>query len=106
MMLLYMRSISNWGGFSLLAQGGQSFWLPERASSVATSVDRLFNILLAVSVFFFTLIVVLMAVFVLLYRRRPGQESGESPSYNTMLEITWTSIPLIIVAIIFYMGFT
>jgi len=47
-----------------------------------------------------------MAVFVLLYRRRPGQESGESPSYNTMLEITWTSIPLIIVAIIFYMGFT
>lgn len=106
MMLPSVPTICNWIGSSLLAQTGPSFWLPERASSVATPIDHLFDILLAVSVFFFGLIVVLMAVFVLLYRRRPGMESIESPSHNTKLEITWTVIPLLIVTIIFYLGFT
>ena len=47
-----------------------SFWMPPQVSTVAHSVDWLFNFILAISVFFFVLIVVVMIVFVLKYRRR------------------------------------
>jgi len=57
-----------------------------------------------VSVFFFVLIVVLMCVFVLRYRRKAGVEQKAAPSHSTGLEITWTVIPLILVIVIFYLG--
>ena len=52
--------------------GDGSFWMPPQVSTVAQSVDWLFNFILVISVFFFLLIVVLMVVFVLKYRRREG----------------------------------
>ena len=61
--------------------------------------------LLAVSTFFFVLIVVLMGVFIVIYRRRPQAAPGKSPSHSSLLEIIWTGIPLAIVAIVFYQGF-
>jgi cytochrome c oxidase subunit II len=85
---------------------GESFWLPEQASNVAPAVDWLFYFLFAVSLFFFALIVTLMTVFVIRYRRQPGVESGQSPDHNTKLELVWTLIPVIIVSFIFYEGFT
>ena len=36
-----------------------SFWLPEEGSTTAGQVDWLFNLILAISVFFFALIAVL-----------------------------------------------
>jgi cytochrome c oxidase subunit 2 len=90
----------------LLAQSGGTFWLPPPDSTVAAAVDNLFYFILWVSVFFFVLIVSLMVVFVVLYRRRPGVEAGPAPSHNTALEVTWSVIPLILVIVIFYMGFT
>ncbi len=91
------------GRFSLF---GDSFWLPEQASEVAPAVDWLFYFIYAISLFFFALIVGLMTIFVIRYRRRPGVESGSSPDHNTKLELTWTLIPLAIVIFIFYQGFT
>ena len=35
-----------------------------------------------------------------------GVEPGESSSHNTALEVTWTVIPVGIVLVIFYWGFT
>src|SRR3989304_2505143 len=97
--------IYHWLNTSLTAAAGQTFWLPEQGSTVATSVDRLFHFILGISIFFFSLIVVLMVIFVLLYRRRTDVTNDPAPLHNTKLEITWTVIPLIIVVIIFYEGF-
>jgi cytochrome c oxidase subunit II len=85
-----------------------SFWLPPAASSSAPVVDRLFHFIYWVSFGFFILVVGLMVLFVLRYRRRPGEtgRTGPVPTHNTALEITWTVIPLILVAVIFYFGFT
>ncbi|MGD0382794.1 MAG: cytochrome c oxidase subunit II [Thermoguttaceae bacterium] len=91
------------GRFSLI---GDSFWLPEQASQIAPTVDWLFYFIYAISLFFFALIVGLMTIFVIRYRRRAGVESGPSPDHNTKLELTWTLIPLAIVIFIFYQGFT
>lgn len=86
-------------------QEGGYFWLPPPASSVKF-VDSLFFLLLSVSTFFFLLVVVLMMLFVVIYRRRPRSQPQASPSHNTLLEILWTAIPAVIVAIVFYRGFT
>lgn len=86
------------------ADGG-GFWLPVRGSHEASAVDSLFHFILWISVVFFALIVLLMVLFILRYRRRVGAEAGASPSHNLALEITWTVIPLILVVIIFAIGF-
>ncbi len=89
----------------LLGQPGGSFWLPPPSSTTAFGVDRAFYFLLYVSAFFFLLIVTLMAFFVLRYRRREGVGPGDSPSHNTLLEILWSGIPVVLVTIMFGLGF-
>jgi cytochrome c oxidase subunit 2 len=85
-------------------EGG--FWLPSQGSEGAAEVDRIFGFVFWVSAFFFVLIVVLMVLFVIRYRRRPGRDEAEpSPRHNTLLEITWTTIPILIVIVIFIWGF-
>jgi len=85
-------------------EGG--FWLPSQGSEGAAEVDRIFGFVFWVSAFFFLLIVALMVLFVIRYRRRPGREDAEpSPRHNTPLEITWTTIPILIVIAIFIWGF-
>jgi cytochrome c oxidase subunit 2 len=99
----YLSGLVNSG---LLAQGGDSFWMPPRASSVAPAVDFVFNYIMAICAFFFALIMVLLVVFLIVYRRRPGVEPGPAPSHSTPLEIFWSVIPLGLVVSIFYFGFT
>ncbi len=82
-----------------------SFWMPPQISTVAHSVDSLFNFILGLSVFFFVLIVAVMLFFVIRYRRREGFDAADSASHNTALELTWTIIPLILVVVIFFFGF-
>jgi cytochrome c oxidase subunit 2 len=83
---------------------GSIFGMPEQASTVADDVDRIFDFITYISLFFFALIVVLMVYFVLRYRRRaPVAETG-GPKHNTALEVTWTLIPLALVIAIFYVG--
>jgi len=82
------------------------FWMPERGSSVATGVDQVFGFILWIALFFFVLVVGLMVIFVLRYHRRDEEEVVEaSPHHSTSLELTWSIIPLIIVCVIFYLGF-
>lgn len=83
-----------------------SFWMPKQASTVAPEVDWLFMFIMWITVFFFALIAVLMVIFVLKYRWRPGRDNADPvPAHSTALEITWTIIPTIIVLFIFYWGF-
>ncbi|OPZ09073.1 MAG: Cytochrome c oxidase subunit 2 precursor [candidate division BRC1 bacterium ADurb.BinA364] len=82
-----------------------TFWMPERASSYAGEVDWLFYFIYWVSVFFFCLIAALMTVFLLRYRKPPGARAESQAEHNTVLEIVWSVIPLIIVIVIFLGGF-
>lgn len=90
-----------------LASRPATFWLPEQASTVAPGIDFLFDLINAICYFFFALIVVLMAYFVIRYRRSPQNHAGNAggPTHNTVLELTWTIVPLIIVVVIFFLGF-
>jgi len=77
-------------------------YLPERASSVAGGVDRVFGFIFWLSLFFLALILALTALFVLRYRVRPGRTEPEpSPSQHGRLELLWSSIPLVLVMVIF-----
>jgi cytochrome c oxidase subunit 2 len=95
------RMLSAW---ELLGQSG-SFWLPPPAATSADVVDSVFQLILAVCTVFFVLIVGLMVLFVIMYRRRDGVEASDSPSHNTALEIMWTAVPVAISMVIFYYGF-
>ncbi|MFI5168026.1 MAG: cytochrome c oxidase subunit II [Thermoanaerobaculales bacterium] len=97
-----MRRLLSWA--SVQADGG--FWMPVQGSTGAVAVDWIFSLVLWVSVFFFVLIVFLMVLFAVRYRRRQGREEAEpSRHHNTPLEITWTVIPILIVTAIFVWGF-
>ena len=86
------------------AASGGSFWFPVQGSTNAAEVDWLFDFILYISVFFFVLIVGLVAVFVYRYRSRPGVEAERTATHHTPLELLWTIVPTILVIIIFYFG--
>jgi cytochrome c oxidase subunit 2 len=79
--------------------------LPKQASTLAPGVDGLFWFITAVSAFFFTLITVLILVFVRRYRRRGPNEITPHITHNQKLEIVWSVVPLLIVIGIFFWGF-
>jgi cytochrome c oxidase subunit 2 len=87
-----------------LADG--SFWLPPPHSETAAGVDYVFYMILAICAFFFTLVVATMFYFAVRYRRRPGHRAEKTATHSNVLEVTWTVIPVLIVAYIFYAGFT
>lgn len=82
-----------------------TLFMPPASSTVAPAVDTVFYTILAVSVFFFVLVVGAATIFTLKYRRRGKAQSGGAPDHNLTLEIVWTIIPLIIVIVLFAMGF-
>src|SRR4051812_775748 len=83
-----------------------SFWMPEQASTVAGSVDGLYNFIYYLSLFFFLLITFLVIWFIIKYRHREGGTVHEpAAGHSTALELTWTIIPTVLVLVIFYFGF-
>ena len=87
-----------------IAPRARGLWMPPQASTVAPSVDFVFNLITWISIFFFVLITVLLVIFVVRYRRVEGRGRLESPTHHMPLELTWTVIPLMLVIVIFYMG--
>jgi cytochrome c oxidase subunit II len=74
------------------------------ASRVAPKVDALFLFETAVTVFFSTLIFILIIVFAVKYRRRSPDEVPVQIHGDLGLELTWIVIPAIIVAVMFVWG--
>src|SRR5579862_6800429 len=74
---------------------------PEQASTIAQSVDHLYYFITAVTLFFTALIFLIIFYFMLKYRRRPSDEPPKAIEGNIPLEILWTAIPTLIVAVIF-----
>jgi cytochrome c oxidase subunit 2 len=72
-------------------------WLPDQASEQAGPTDTLFDILAVASVFVFALVISILTVSVLRFRRRFGDESDGVPIHgNTGLEVVWTAIPAVL----------
>jgi cytochrome c oxidase subunit II len=83
----------------------KTFWLPEKASTFVDVVDPAFDLFLWISIFFFGLICILIAVFTVKYlRRRPDQLATAQITHNLTLELSWTIIPLLIVMGLFFLG--
>ena len=79
-------------------------FVPEQASTLAGDVDALTFFLVAMSTFFTVLIALMVVVFSIRYRRRSPNQVGSSFDNSTLLEMTWTIIPLLIVLGTFYWG--
>jgi len=77
---------------------------PEQASTMAPRVDQLYFFLLGVSVFFATLILILIIAFAIKYRRRSDDEQPRPISGNLGLEILWTVVPLSLTLVMFVWG--
>ena len=84
---------------------GGGWIMPPDASTFASSIDGIFMFIFWLSVFFFVLIVGLMTLFAVKYRRKsPDQKAESQLTHHTPLELTWTIIPLILSVGIFWVG--
>jgi cytochrome c oxidase subunit 2 len=77
---------------------------PERASTMAGRVDALYFFLLGLSAFFAVLIAGLIVFYAIKYRRRAPESVGAAIHGGTLLEVTWTVVPLLITMVIFVWG--
>ncbi len=71
----------------------------------ASMVDSIFMFIFWVSTAVFIPYVVMMMYWAFKYRRRPGTIAPASPSHNTLLELSWSIIPLGFFAYMFFEGF-
>lgn len=73
-------------------------WNGEQASTAAGKIDTLLNVMIVLSSFVFSIVMVMLVYAVWRWRARPGDESDGAPIHgNTRLEIAWTAIPTVIV---------
>jgi cytochrome c oxidase subunit 2 len=80
-------------------------WLKPPASDFAAWSDQLFMFVMWVSIISFVLLMVPMCYWAWRWRRTPGHVQKRTPNHNTMLEITWIVVPLIVVVFMFFWGF-
>jgi cytochrome c oxidase subunit 2 len=80
--------------------GSPTFLLPN--SSVASDEADLYNILFYLSIAVFVIVVGWLLFNVIRFRRRPGDDTPPRQVHgNTTLEIVWTVIPILLVAVLF-----
>jgi cytochrome c oxidase subunit 2 len=64
------------------------------------AIDHLFDIFLAGGVIVFVLVAVALLYVIIRYRHRPGQPEPRQIHGNTTLEVTWTLIPALVLAVL------
>jgi cytochrome c oxidase subunit II len=73
-------------------------WNGFNGSVEADKIDTLLDVMIVLSAFVFSIVMVMLGYSVWKYRAKPGDESDGEPIHgNTKLEIAWTLIPTIIV---------
>ncbi len=76
----------------------QIHWDGTQGSTQAKDIDTLLNVMIVLSCFVFSVVMVALGYCVWKFRAKPGDESDGEPIHgNTRLEIAWTVIPTIIV---------
>lgn len=79
--------------------------LPPQASLQAQAIDGLFDLHFKVIIYLFALIVGLMIYSIVVFRRRPGDETdGPHVEGSTTLEVLWAVVPLAAVLYVAYIG--
>jgi cytochrome c oxidase subunit 2 len=81
-----------------------TFQLPEALSAWASDVDEIYYAMYWFSLVFTVAITVAMVWFIAKYKRRKGDKL-EPPGNVTVLEITWTVIPVLFIVVLFHIGF-
>jgi cytochrome c oxidase subunit 2 len=75
-------------------------WNGDAASEEAPKIDTLLDVMIILSSFVFSIVMVMLGYSVWRYRAKPGDESDGEPIHgNTKLEIAWTAIPTVIVLV-------
>lgn len=82
-----------------------SFWFPRQGSTFAGDYDSLYAFVLYASVIFFVLVTGAIIYFAIKYRRRGDATLTDSRDHSTIIEVTWTVLPTILVMFIFVWGF-
>lgn len=77
-----------------------SMALAEKVPDPARSWDNHFDLYLWIVLALWLLVTVLLIYFSLRYRRKKGQADGAYIEGNTLLEIVWTIVPLVIVLLL------
>ena len=73
-------------------------WDGQEASTAAPKIDDLLDVMIVLSSFVFSLVMVMLFYALWKFRAKPGDESDGEPIHgNTRLEVAWTVIPTIIV---------
>jgi cytochrome c oxidase subunit 2 len=73
-------------------------WFGDAASEEADPIDTLFDVMVVLSSFVFSIVLVMFFYAIWRYKAKPGDESDGEPIHgNTKLEIAWTVIPTVIV---------
>jgi cytochrome c oxidase subunit II len=73
-------------------------WNGQEASTAAPKIDDLLNVMIVLSAFVFSLVMVMLFYALWKFKAKPGDESDGEPIHgNTKLEVAWTLIPTIIV---------
>lgn len=73
-------------------------WDGQEASTAAPKIDDLLNVMIVISSFVFSVVVVMLFYALWKFKAKPGDESDGEPIHgNTRLEVAWTIIPTIIV---------
>jgi cytochrome c oxidase subunit 2 len=73
-------------------------WDGQEGSTAAAKIDDLLNVMIVLSAFVFSLVMVMLFYALWKFKAKPGDESDGEPIHgNTRLEVAWTLIPTIIV---------
>ena len=73
-------------------------WNGAEDSTAAPKIDTLLDVMIVLSSFVFSIVMVMLVYAVWRWRAKPGDESDGAPIHgNTRLEIAWTVIPTVIV---------
>ncbi|MDX6632446.1 MAG: cytochrome c oxidase subunit [Solirubrobacterales bacterium] len=73
-------------------------WFGTQGSKEAHQIDTLFNVMIILSSFVFSVVMVMFGYAIWKFRAKPGDESDGKPIHgNTKLEVAWTVIPTVIV---------
>jgi len=76
----------------------QVSWNGQQGSTAAPKIDELLDVMIVLSSFVFSLVMVMLSYALWKFKAKPGDESDGEPIHgNTRLEIAWTVIPTIIV---------
>jgi cytochrome c oxidase subunit 2 len=73
-------------------------WDGQQASTAAPKIDDLLTVMIVLSSFVFSLVMVMLFYALWKFKAKPGDESDGEPIHgNTRLEVAWTLIPTVIV---------